>query len=177
MGADPTQALPNADRDRLAIALAGMRGDAQVDLVRCDMRDRWASGHRLPVEVYLELPALTDAGEEVVLDLIYSEIMLREEVDGDPNLETVAARFPAFADRLRRLHAMDAALGFQDLSIGRTLTVARPNAVPEIDESVKRIGRYPILCKLDEGGQAVVYRAIHPTLGREVILKWSKRPL
>jgi tRNA A-37 threonylcarbamoyl transferase component Bud32 len=39
------------------------------------------------------------------------------------------------------------------------------------------IGRYRVIDLLDEGGQAAVYRAIHPELRREVVIKLGKRPV
>ncbi len=39
------------------------------------------------------------------------------------------------------------------------------------------IGKYLVRHLLGEGGQADVYCALHPTLGREVVIKLSRRPL
>ncbi len=36
----------------------------------------------------------------------------------------------------------------------------------------ERIGKYRIVAALDRGGQATVYRAIHPELGRDVVIKF-----
>lgn len=38
-----------------------------------------------------------------------------------------------------------------------------------------QIGRYRIISQLSHGGQAVVYRAVHPTLDQELVLKLGKR--
>lgn len=37
-----------------------------------------------------------------------------------------------------------------------------------------RIGKYPVIARLAEGGQATVYRAVHPGLGREVVIKLGR---
>ncbi len=39
-----------------------------------------------------------------------------------------------------------------------------------------RIGRYQIIGELDSGGQALVYRAVHPTLPRELAIKIAYEP-
>ncbi|MDY0170415.1 MAG: bifunctional serine/threonine-protein kinase/formylglycine-generating enzyme family protein [Thermoguttaceae bacterium] len=39
------------------------------------------------------------------------------------------------------------------------------------------IGRYRVIGKLGSGGQADVYRAVHPALEREVVIKLARRPL
>lgn len=39
------------------------------------------------------------------------------------------------------------------------------------------IGRYHVIGKLGSGGQADVYRAVHPALEREVVIKLARRPL
>jgi tRNA A-37 threonylcarbamoyl transferase component Bud32 len=39
------------------------------------------------------------------------------------------------------------------------------------------IGKYLVVEELGEGGQAVVYRAVHPALKKEVAVKLSRRPL
>ena len=37
--------------------------------------------------------------------------------------------------------------------------------------SLGRIGKYPLVALLDEGGQVQVYRAVNPELGRDVVIK------
>ncbi|HLJ93425.1 MAG TPA: serine/threonine-protein kinase [Gemmataceae bacterium] len=63
-----------------------------------------------------------------------------------------------------------------------TTTVVGSPPATEVDanaasaERPAAIGRYLVLDFLDKGGQAAVYRAFHPMLGREVVLKLSRRP-
>jgi hypothetical protein len=74
---------------------------------------RWQWGERVAVEAYLERwPALWDEPEAVV-DLIYHEIVLREECGDPPSLEEYGSRFPEHEARLRdqiRIHRL-----FQEL--------------------------------------------------------------
>ncbi len=41
----------------------------------------------------------------------------------------------------------------------------------------QRIGRYLVVGPLDEGGQGMVYRVLHPELGKEFVLKLARRPI
>src|SRR5262249_50859623 len=40
-----------------------------------------------------------------------------------------------------------------------------------------RIGKYLIVATLGSGGQGTVYRAVHPTLGKELVIKLARSPL
>ena len=40
-----------------------------------------------------------------------------------------------------------------------------------------RIGKYLVVGELGKGGQGLVFRGLHPTLNRDVAIKWSLRPL
>jgi serine/threonine protein kinase len=44
------------------------------------------------------------------------------------------------------------------------------------DQAPARIGKYLVVGVLDAGGQATVYRVVHPGIGRELALKIAKRP-
>src|SRR5438105_4886426 len=39
------------------------------------------------------------------------------------------------------------------------------------------IGKYLVVGELDSGGQAIVYRALHPTLDKELVIKLSREPV
>src|SRR5207244_10192943 len=67
----------------------------RLAVLRDDQRRRWARGDRMPVEGYLELlPALARQPEALV-DLIYSEFLLREELGEHPTCAEYEQRFPA----------------------------------------------------------------------------------
>jgi serine/threonine protein kinase len=66
-----------------------------------DHRDRWRRGERLPVEAYLERfrPTVVDAAD--LLNLIYNEVVLREEDGESPQLDEYLSRFPQHDEALR----------------------------------------------------------------------------
>ncbi len=146
-------------------------------VLRADQQRRWERGERPPAEAYLALPQVRAAGDEVALDVIFSEVVLRQDRNECPTADEYVRRFPAFERPLRLLFTDEQ--GMQSSFRGNTtvdrLTApapARPSAgVPET------VGNYRIVMALDAGGQAAVYRAVHTGLGKDVVLKLSHRPL
>ena len=63
-------------------------------LLRNDQRQRWQQGQRLLVETYLEQEPRLRQDDEAVLDLLYNEVLLREEQGDAPRAEEYARRFP-----------------------------------------------------------------------------------
>src|SRR5437868_15033665 len=78
----------------------------RVALVRADQRRAWDAGQRTTVEELLKrYPAL--AGDaEAVIDLAYSEFILRTEGGEKVDPEEYSRRFPAHASALRRQLAL-----------------------------------------------------------------------
>jgi hypothetical protein len=72
-----------------------------VAVLRIDQRERWRLGERIRVEAYLaRFPSLSE-DPTGLLDLIYSEFMLREAAGERPSDEEFAERFPAHAPELK----------------------------------------------------------------------------
>jgi hypothetical protein len=75
-----------------------------------DLRQRWRRGERVPIETYLQqLPGLRD-NTDGVLDLIYSEILAREEAGDTAELAEYVRRFPEHEAALQRQFNLHAAL-------------------------------------------------------------------
>ncbi|QEH36217.1 Serine/threonine-protein kinase PknB [Aquisphaera giovannonii] len=64
-------------------------------------RDRWRRGDRMPVEAYLEREGIGRLGSTELLDLVYGEVLLREEDGEAPQLDEYLRRFPDHAQALR----------------------------------------------------------------------------
>ena len=54
---------------------------------------------------------------------------------------------------------------------------SRGPARPSRPERPGAIGKYLVVDQLDEGGQAQVYRVIHPKLGKDMVLKLGRQPV
>jgi len=70
--------------------------------LRADQRQNWLRGQRVRVEDYMKwTPALGDDAD-VILDLIYGEYLLREELGEQPSADEYYRRFPAHIEALKR---------------------------------------------------------------------------
>jgi WD40 repeat protein/serine/threonine protein kinase len=90
--------FPTLDR------LAPLGPAEMLQLLLGKQRQEWERGERPPVEHYLE--NLRAAGEswldqDGVLDLLYNEIVLREEHGEHPSIDEYRRRFPEYADQLQ----------------------------------------------------------------------------
>jgi hypothetical protein len=88
------------------LAGAGVRDPAVLaEVLAVDQWRRWHAGEPVPAEEYLRrYPALA-ANPETVLELVYGEWLVREELGQRPDPEEYFRRFPQWADRLR--HQLD----------------------------------------------------------------------
>lgn len=157
-----------------------------------EMEVRWRAGQPAAVEYFFELyPDLAD-DREAVLDLVYREVMLREEHGERPRLEEYAARFPKYASALALQFQIDRALMGSATGESRTAAVggaSRPRDLQETelhspsqqaaaDHGLRtRIGRFQLQSLLGQGAFGLVYRAYDPQLRRELVLKVPRRRL
>jgi tRNA A-37 threonylcarbamoyl transferase component Bud32 len=155
-------------------------GDKQafVNAAWQDMRRRHASGESVRAEDYL--PAdVSKLDEDLAMDVIYGEYILRTESGEIPSRENYVERFPPFAAAISRqieVHQAMESPPKNDTQVTSASDVIL--AAPERPETLPRnLGKYLLLNTLSTGGQADVYRAVHPTLGRELVLKLGRKSL
>src|SRR5437016_3045863 len=90
------------------------RGPELAALARADLQRRWQRGQAVPVEVVLRDHSTLEAFPEGVIDLIHTEVVLRQGRGEAPTLDEYLRRFPSHADSLRRRFALDPALAHPD---------------------------------------------------------------
>lgn len=135
-------------------------------------RQRWMSGETPSVESLLIGTPFAHA-REVQLDLIYHEIVIREELNQPVSVEEYRERFPHLTSELDLHFEIHQALRDHELADTNNahLDESWPESLPAGQVSPVSIGDYVIERELGRGGMAVVYLARHRTLRRRVAIK------
>jgi serine/threonine-protein kinase len=167
---------------RTLLAQAGdLPASRLVEVLLLDQQQRWQAGERIPAELYLQWCPALQANAEHVLDLVYGEFLLREELGEQPDLAEYLRRFPSQAAALKLQVELHQAMGPKaertarhTLSAAPVATVAAPGevgATPPATMAWPSVPGYQIEGELGRGGMSIVYKALHLGLQRHVALK------
>ena len=152
-------------------------GGPAVEGLLADQRRRGLRGESLRVEDYIARhPALRD-DTEGLLDLIYNEVVLREEGGEVPSLPEYRSRFPDLAGPLGDLFEVHGAIGADPtgcatIRAGAGSTSAYP-AWP--DPGWPALDGYEVVDVLGSGGMGIVYRARDRRHGVTVAVKTMRQ--
>lgn len=142
----------------------------QIDRLCDQFESVWLGGQRPSIAAYLE--QLPDEDRRVLFsELLALDVAYRVEAGEAPSVDEYLGQFPGYSEAIGR------ALGNPtDSTIDVPTTDAAPTLAPAPDLPTA-IGRYRVVARLGVGGQSEVYRAVHPTLEHDVVIKLARRSL
>ena len=152
---------------------------AQLTALQMEHRERWQKGDRIRLEAFLEQHPGLRKDPEGMLDLIYQEVVLREEEGEHPQVEEYVRRFPSFATELRRqfeVHqAINGGSGSQPVvgartNVGNGNSVAAHTPIPG-GLTGQVLADFRVGQLLGKGGMGEVSLAEQTSLKRPVALK------
>lgn len=126
----------------------------------------WAGGKRPAIESWLTQHPGMRQNSEFLLDLIYNEVLCRDELGEQPCADEYVLRFPGLEDAIRRQFEVHQAVTPNSRPRGQE----KPSPPPEL-----RAGRYHTTAFHAAGGLGLVYRATDRELDRVVALKCLKQ--
>ena len=138
------------------------------------------------LEDYLRQYPELGPSDRLPVSLIGEEYRVRRRWGDRPDHESYRSRFSKQAAALEEILAEIDSEAVPDTAVPSEPTVPLPaeagaetasSASGEQPSSGEAIGKYHVIGVLDEGGQAQVYRAVHPTLAKELVIKIARNPL
>jgi hypothetical protein len=153
---------------------------SKPDEILDEQRRRWSQGERVLVETYLQRLPTLGADRNIVLDLIYHEIVLREKAGERPEQQEYAQRFPHLSAELALQFEVDRGLDWQAVadcpspsaSEGPSLALGLgPAREPSGGTPYPKLPGYAIAGVLGRGASGVVYKARQLGQDRSVAVK------
>jgi hypothetical protein len=161
----------------------------QLDAICSRFDAAWTNSPQ-PPELDSFLAEVCDAQRDELFELLLPiDVEYRRNRSLDCDSATYINRFPQYSNVIDKVLSPSETVSLNqdssvqeeaDFSAEMAATIDHVTARPRSDDlqpGRRQIGRYTVLKELGGGGQADVYRAAHPTLPIEVVIKVGRQKL
>ena len=129
-------------------------------------KSSWMAGNPVPIEELLGFIGDSDGeAEDLLMDLIYNEVLVRESIGEQPSVSDYQSRFPKVQHQISRQFQVHNAI--EKSSVAGSPDENKPS--PAITKP--EIPGFEVVELIGHGGSGIAWRARDLTLGREVAIK------
>jgi serine/threonine-protein kinase len=148
--------------------------------IRAEQRAQWEAGNHVLIETLIDRHPEIQSEANSIIDLIYSEVLLREELGETISWEEYYQRFPVYADGLRRQQSIHQLMENFSSSTVQSTVLEPPSSRDNLDTveievpappRFPKVKGYEIQAVLGEGSHGTVFLALQLSLGKQVALK------
>ena len=153
------------------LSSASNDADHQLRRARTELEKALRGGGDTRTEILLGCYPALAADRESLLELVYTEFVIRAELGQNPSSAEWFDRFPNLKTDLEQVFQVDKELRKEEASRAwRSRMISLPR-LRNINPSIPQVPGFEVQKEIGRGGMGVVYRAVQLGLNRTVALK------